>query len=120
MPANAKNGNAVTYWSGWCWLFAYDAWRLGAGHTPRYSGGTAQATYNLYVEHKLMHGATSSPPRGSLVFFKYGSAGHVAISLGDGWVETTQGNSGRALPVTRMTITKLGLPQLGFVLPGNI
>ena len=121
VPANAKNGNTVTYWSGWCWLFTFnDAWKLGAGHTPRYSGATAQATYNLYVSHKLMHGATSSPPRGSLVFFKYGTIGHVAISLGDGRVETTRGNLGQTLTVTHMTIAQQGLAQLGYVLPGNV
>ena len=120
VPANAKNGNVVTYWSGWCWLFAYDAWKLGAGHTPRYSGATAQATYSLYVSHNLMHGATSSPPRGSLVFFKYGTSGHVAISLGDGRLETTRGDLGQTLTVTHMTIAQQGLAQLGYVLPGNV
>ena len=119
VPADAKNGNVVTYWSGYCWLFVYDSWGLGAGHTPRYSGFTAAATYNLYKNHGLMSSATGSPPRGSMVFFAYGSAGHVAISLGDGWVETTQGNGG-ILPVTHMTLSQLGLTQLGFVLPANV
>lgn len=120
VPANAKNGNTVTYWSGWCWLFAYDAWNLGAGHTPRYSSGTAQDVFNLYAQHNLMHGATSSPPRGSLVFFKYGTAGHVAISMGDGWIETTRGDIGQTLSVTHMTIATQGLQELGYVLPGNV
>jgi surface antigen len=120
VPANAKNGNTVTYWSGWCWLFAYDAWKLRAGHTPHYSGATAQATYSLYVSHKLMLRPTSSPPRGSLVFFKYGTIGHVAISLGDGRIETTQGNIGQTLTVTHMTIAQQGLTQLGYVPPSSV
>jgi len=120
VAANAKNGNIASYWSGWCWLFVYDSWRLGAGHTPRYGGLTAQATYNLYTSHGLMHGATSSPPRGSMVFFRSASAGHVAISLGDGWVETTQGFGGQTLPVTHLRLSQLGLSQLGFVMPANV
>ena len=121
VPANAKNGNVnATYWSGWCWLFSWDAWKLGAGHAPRYSGGSAQVTYNLYQAHGLMSGPASAPPAGSLVFFRYGTYGHVAISLGNGSVETTQGNYGQELPVTRMAINRIGLTELGYVAPGNV
>jgi hypothetical protein len=119
VPANAKNGNVVTYWSGWCWLFAYDAWNLGAGHTPRYSGADAQAAYGSYSSHKLVQPPTSSPPPGSMVFFAYRKLGHVAISLGDGWIETTQ-DIGTTLPVTHMKISTQGLTQLGYVLPSNV
>ena len=120
VPANAKNYNNVTYWSGWCWLFAYDAWNLGADHTPRYTGGgDAQAAYDFYNNHHLAQSPTSSPPPGSLVFFAYGSLGHVAISLGDGWIETTQ-DIGTTLPVTHMKISAQGLTQLGYVLPANV
>lgn len=119
VPANAKNGNNVTYWSGYCWLFAYDAWQLGAGRTPRYSGATAQAAYGSYNSHELVQSPISSPPPGSLVFFAYGNLGHVAISLGDGWIETTQ-DIGTTLPVTHMKISTQGLTQLGYVLPGNV
>jgi hypothetical protein len=120
VPANAKNGNVVVYWSDWCWLFTQDAWRLGAGHTSRYSGATAQDTYVLYARHNLVHALASFPPRGSLVFFSYGTIGHVAISLGDGWIETTRGTAEQTLTVTHMTMTQQGLAQLGYVAPGNV
>jgi len=121
VPANAKNGNAgAVYWSGWCWLFSWDAWKLGAGQAPRYSGGSAQIVYNLYKAHGLVSGPSSAPPAGSLVFFRYGTYGHVAISLGGGSVETTQGVYGNELPVTHMTIARIGLTELGYVAPGNV
>lgn len=121
VPSNAKYGNKVTYWSSWCWLFSFDAWRLGAGHTPRYSAYTAKQTYNLYKAHGLMKSATASPPRGSLVFFNWHSQGHVAVSLGSGWVETTRGSvESKQLAVTHEAISKLGLTQLGYVPPGNV
>jgi hypothetical protein len=125
VPANAKYGNNVTYWSGWCWLFAFDAWRLGAGHAPR-NGLTAQGTYNLYNALGRMHPPGSSPPRGSLVFFRYvdshgESLGHVAISLGDGWVEETQGNYDPSHPpVTHKRISSVGHLEIGYVLPEKV
>lgn len=120
IPTNAKNGNQATYWSSWCLLFAYDSWKLGAGHTPLYSGFTAQQVWNLYKSHGKTHAASSLPPRGSLVFFSYGSAGHVAVSLGNGWVETTQGGvESLKQPVTHKTLAQMKLPQIGYV-PANL
>ena len=119
VPAKDKNGNKVTYWSGWCWLFSYDAWKLGAGHTPRYSGDNAQLAYDAYHSHKLVNARTASPPPGSIVFFTYENLGHVAISLGDGWIETTQ-DIGTTKPVTHMRISTQGLAELGYVLPANV
>jgi cell wall-associated NlpC family hydrolase len=121
VPRNAKNNNIVTYWSSWCWLFVYDSWNLGAGQKPHYSGGTAQQTYNLYKSAGRMHAAGASPPRGSMVFFSYGTPGHVAISLGSGWVETTQGSQeSQKLPVTHKTLSSMGMTQLGYVAPANV
>lgn len=123
VPANARNGNPAVYWSGWCWLFAYDAWKLGAGKVARYSGDSAQLTYDAYATAHLMHGVSPNPPRGSLVFFSYGGpkgSGHVGISLGSGWIENTQGNLNQHEEVTHQQISKIGLAEIGFVLPGNI
>jgi hypothetical protein len=120
VPANAKNHNKVTYWSGWCWLFSYESWVIGAGHTPVYSDDTAQLVWNWYRSHGRTLAVSSMPPRGSLVFFSYGSAGHVAISLGDGWIETTQGDLGQTLPVTHKTLAQEGHIQLGYVPPNLV
>lgn len=118
VPANAKNGNTVTYWSSWCWLFSYDSWKLGAGHTPVYSAPTAQQVFNLYKSNGRMYAASSLPPRGALVFFSFGNVGHVAVSLGDGQIETTQGyKESQMLKVTHKTLTQEGLTELGYVPP---
>jgi transcriptional regulator with XRE-family HTH domain len=118
---DATNGNSATYWSSWCWLFVYDAWKLGAGFTPVHSASTAQQTWNLYKASGSWYAASSMPPRGSLVFFSSGSVGRVAVSLGNGWVETSQGgDESEKLPVTHMTLAQVGLPQMGYVPPSLV
>lgn len=115
---NAKSGNDVTYWSSSSWLFAYDAWKLGGGHTPVHSAATAQQTWEMYKANGAWHAASNMPPRGSLVFFADGSIGCVGVSLGNGWVEMAQGtDEAQLLPVTHMTIAQVGLTQVGYVPP---
>lgn len=121
VPTADRNGTDATYWSGWCWLYSFDAWNIGAKHAPKNPDGSLLATYDLYKADGKMSSPTAMPPRGSLVFFSYdGVAGHVAISLGSGYIETTQGNEGQKLPVVHETIAKQGLVQDGYVSPGNI
>ena len=127
IPTTATDGTNLKYWSSSSWLFAYDAWKLGGGHTPVHSAATAQQTWNLYKENGAWSPAASAPPRGALVFFSYHNTGRVAVALGNGWVEIAKGADGldgtddsRILPVTHMTIDQVGLTELGYVPPNLV
>ena len=130
IPATATSGTNAKYWSSSSWLFGYDAWKLGGGHTPVHSAATAQQTWNLYKANGATYPASSTPPRGSLVFFSGNSTGRVAVALGNGWVEIAQRTDGtdgtdgtddtRILPVTHMTIAQVGLTQVGYVPPNLV
>lgn len=56
-------------------------------------GGEPTAIAHWYDIKRNMpdaaHGPDSAPPAGALVFWEGGSAGHTAISVGQGWVEST-------------------------------
>ncbi len=122
VAAAEKNGNKVTYWSGWCYLFAWDAHALSHGVKPRLAG-TAKLAYNSYKASKRVTGYTKpeSIPIGSLVFWpNVTGAGHAAIYVGNGAVVSTIGVEGEVRPVSRVSLTKqFGVPA-GFVSPGNI
>ncbi len=121
IQSDARKGSDATSWSSQSWLFAYDAWKLGAGHTPIYSGATAQQTGEMYRGTGAWRTASSSPPRGSLVFFTDGGSGRVAVSLGNGWVEIAQSaNETQMLPVFHMTIAQVELTQVGYVPPNLV
>jgi transcriptional regulator with XRE-family HTH domain len=125
IPLAAINSNNAKYSSSSGWLFAYDAWRLGGGHTPAHSAATAQQTWEMYEASGAWHVASNMPPRGSLVFFSYNTVGRVALALGNGLVEITQDiddttDDTQIRPVTHMTIAQVGLPQLGYVPPNLV
>ena len=122
IPLAATNSNNAKYRASSSWLFAYDAWRLGGGHTPVHSAATAQQTWEMYEASGAWHLTSSMPPRGSLVFFSYNNVGRVALALGNGLVEIAQDTDDitddtRLRPVTHMSIAQVGLPQLGYVPP---
>jgi hypothetical protein len=92
--ANAANvyhfNNWGTYqdWSGDCVMFTALSW-YRAKDIMR-NGLTAAAIATSYANAGLMHTDTS-PPRGAAAFWHWGTVGHVAISLGNGMIVTTQG-----------------------------
>jgi surface antigen len=76
------NAPAGYYWSGACLIFASDAWKM-AGGDALLAAGSANEAWNRYVSQNRADTSGSRPPRGALVFWNNGGAGHVAISLGN-------------------------------------
>jgi hypothetical protein len=98
--------------SGWCQLFV----ELAYGTRGRYA--SAMAAYNAQRAAGRIHYDTS-PEYGALVFYRWGSYGHVGLAIGGGQVISTQGVN-TPLPVRQHTVTGLGLPFLGWsVAPPN-
>ncbi len=93
-------------WSGWCEAFVEIAFGT------RYRYGSAIANYNAQRAAGRVRTDTN-PPRGVLVFYSWGTYGHVGISLGGGQVISTQGYS-TPLPVRQHSVTGVGLPYLGW------
>lgn len=114
----ASNCNA-TIWSAHPWLFAYDSWSLGTGRQPIFDAPQALLVWTRYHDRSLTRPPSNMPPRGSLVFFSHGTTGYVAISLGFGWVEGTQGDvESEKKPVTHMKVDEMarnGETMLGYV-----
>lgn len=71
-----------------CWL------ALGGdyGNPPAWSAADANAVYYKVISSKRFF--RTAPPRGALVIWRYGRHGHVAISLGDGLILTTDPSTG--------------------------
>lgn len=96
-------------WSGWCELLAEQAY----GTRSRY--GSALADYNAQRAAGRIHTDTN-PPAGALVFYQWGTYGHVGISLGGGQVISTKGFS-TPEPVRQHAVVGIGstgLPYLGW------
>lgn len=88
-----------SYWSGWCLSFASDAWYMAGGApTSAFSYPSAIAMWNAYAAQGRVD-TTHRPPRGAMVFWNWTSDGHVAISLGNWRVVSTQGNWPQTLPI---------------------
>jgi len=91
-------------WSGDCVMFvALSWWRAGKlMHTVSsypYTAAHIATTYAL--------NPGTNPPRGAAVFWG-GGAGHVAISLGNGMMVTTQGTDGQFQPTTNKWLSQMG------------
>jgi NlpC/P60 family len=96
-PGEAGPGNTGplwTFWSGGCEAFVESSYRYGANKTL--TGYPSAQAHADAVSAQLS--ASGVPPRGALVFYNWGTAGHVAISMGDGTVVGTQGDGSVALP----------------------
>lgn len=96
-------------WSGWCELFTEQAY----GTRARY--GSALADYNAQRAAGRIHTDTN-PPAGTLVFYQWGTYGHVGISLGGGQVISTKGFN-TPEPVRQHAVVGAGgtgLPYLGW------
>ena len=118
-------GTGARYWSSWCYLFAADAHIYGYNNTPLTGYGTAKATFAEYKRRGLV--STNMDPNaiaiGSIVFWTFGTAGHAAIYVGNGYVVSTQGSSeSQHLPVARLplgTWNRSGSPA-GWVTPASV
>ncbi len=75
---------------GWC---ARHTWRaLGGdqGNPPRwYCANANEVIKKVRAAGKLYTTDLMSPPRGAVVLYEYGANGHMALSLGDGRIATT-------------------------------
>lgn len=94
-------------WSGWCELFVETAFATSG----RY--GSAAANYSARSAAGQIHTDTN-PPAGALVFYSWGSYGHVALSIGNDQIVSTQGSGSTALPVKQLGVLDMGLPYLGW------
>lgn len=87
-------------WSGWCELFAEVAY----GTRGRYP--SARDNYKAQRAAGRIR-TTGTPPVGALVFYDLTEYGHVGISLGDGYVVSTQGYN-TPKKVARHTVKGMG------------
>jgi hypothetical protein len=88
-------------WSGDCVMFVGLAW-WRAGQTIHH-GANAAAIARTYTLN-----TGTNPPRGAAVFWDWSSVGHVAISLGNGWLVTTQGLDNDQLITTDASMGTVG------------
>jgi hypothetical protein len=117
--SSETNGTGATGWSGWCYLFAYDAHVHTGGATP-WSGGSAKQAFYAYQQA----GATSTysvsrTSIGSIVFWTSGGYGHAAVYIGDGMVATTRGNEGDGKAIEIVAVSTFGTPA-GVVVPNAL
>lgn len=114
--AEKLDNSTANGWSGWCWLFAFDAYLFGMGRQglPQ---GTAVVVMNTFAAQGRLVGGT--PPAGALVFWganSLNSAGHAAISVGGGRAIGTRGFEGAGLPISEYNISDI--PNYGgYVIP---
>lgn len=90
-------GTTRPYGPGTCLAFVINAWRSTGVAIGSNSSETAaswwNSSYNKWPKQTAGSSEYMTPPRGALVFWgpdKYSSAGHVAISVGNGWLVSTQ------------------------------
>lgn len=105
------------YWSGWCLAFSADAWYMAGGApTSALSAPTAKSLWNSYASRGQVD-TQHRPPRGAMVFFNWTSSGHVAISLGNWRVVSTQGDAPQTLPIYDFSFGPSTPGYLGWVMP---
>jgi hypothetical protein len=117
-------GTGADRWSGWCYLFASDAHIFGYNNTPLTGYGSAKATFNEYRRRGLVSTDlnTARMPIGALVFWTFGSDGHAAVYVGNGYVVSTQGDGSKKLPIARLKLSHWngsGAP-VGWVAPSKV
>jgi hypothetical protein len=98
-------------WAGDCIKFARSVYRA---HGKAMKTGNAIDVYYQYkAEGRIKSGV---PPRGALVFWNVSAFGHVAVSLGNGYVIGTQGGDNSYLPIAVYKTTTYG-SYLGWAMP---
>jgi hypothetical protein len=70
-----------------CLAFVHDAWKYAGREIG--SRATAQAFWNSPPSGTRVATSSTAAPVGALVFWRSGTDGHVAISIGDGYVIST-------------------------------
>ncbi|MEQ1702095.1 MAG: CHAP domain-containing protein [Ilumatobacteraceae bacterium] len=83
----------VAEWAGDCPKLPYVGWR--AAGVSVFKGNAINNYYSWRNLNRIQGGV---PPRGAIVFYNVTSYGHTAISLGNGYVATTQGMDFSNLP----------------------
>ncbi len=76
--------------------------------------GNAINNYYYWRDRGRIQGGT--PPRGAIVFYNVTTLGHETISLGNGYVATTQGTDNSNLPNTVKRFDSWS-NYLGWVMP---
>lgn len=100
MPVNAAYLNLMSGYAGLCLRWT----RLVLGAPP-----LAPTAYAAWLSSTTKHRGDRNPPYGVPVFWsagrtgRYAGAGHVAVSLGGGWVKSTSWPSGSSIGVTGIT-----------------
>lgn len=97
------------WWSGYCEAFVERAYR------GRFRYWSAASDYR--AEQGLRRVREGVPPRGALVFYQDGRYGHVALSVGGGWVISTVGTDADRLPVLRVSYEWFNARYLGWAMP---
>lgn len=100
-PRAGSNGR----WEWWCLAFVSDAYKSAGIHLPA-SYGSAQQAANYMVTN-----TDWNPPRGALVFYRYGSDGHVGISIGNGQAIHADYNG---IKVTGLDLSSSGRTYIGW------
>jgi hypothetical protein len=98
----------ASWWSGYCEAFVERAYGL------RFRYWSAATDYS--AERRLGRIHHGLPPRGALVFYS-GFDGHVALSVGRGWVISTIGGDTVRLPVARVPYRWFFDTYLGWAMP---
>jgi len=86
----------------WCLAFVYDAYAVRSNKTPQ---GPHTSAIDWWKRAPGVRHQDSNPPRGVFVFWNksgYNPDGHVALSLGNGWLVTTGAFGKRSLRVDRL------------------
>jgi cell wall-associated NlpC family hydrolase len=115
VPAESeKAGNPMSSWSGWCYVFAFDAYTIGAGTMmPR---GSAAQVAEVFRSQGRLNSGTNGPP-GALYFWgatANNAAGHVAVAVGNGTAIGTLGWIGERRPIQRYNLN-IAPNYLGYV-----
>jgi cell wall-associated NlpC family hydrolase len=103
-------GSTSPYGIGTCLKFVIDMWRetgvnIGSAGPQQTAVNWWGSPYNIWTKETRGSSEYMTPPRGALVFWgpdRYSNAGHVAISMGNGWLVSTQ--EGDTIPVHLLTI----------------
>lgn len=100
---------------GLCLQFVHDAWWV-AGRDI----GSATTAYNYWLTNPRGYARVydTNPPVGALVFWRpdaYNSAGHVAISIGSGWVISTEERTTTAVHIFRIVDRNATKPYAGYL-----
>lgn len=107
----AMNGQHPNYrdpngrWEWWCLGFVSDAYKSAGVYLPA-SYDSAQQAANCMVTN-----TDWNPPRGAFVFYRYGSDGHVGISLGNGQAIHADYNG---IKVTGLDLSSSGRTYIGW------